>query len=352
MSNVQSSPSSETAHDGSIDDAAEAILDRWTDAEEPSEATDLEAPTEATEETEDAPVENEDEDTDQDSEEDTDEDPDEDQETDDDEADDDDEEPEEVTLSDDSLIEIAVDGESKQASLKDLKRLYGQEASLTRKSQEVASKRKEAEDALKRTDLSYQKLLERAEARNKPYAEVDMLVASKSMSTEDFSSLRREAKEAETDLKFLKEEANAFYQETQKQFQVQQQDAAQECIKTLQDKVDGWNNDLYNDIREYAVSVGLPKEQVDQYVDPNVIILLNKARMFDKSQDTVKTKKAKVMKVKTSKGKVLRSKKAPSSSVDANTRKRDVTAKRVRDNRSRVGDMDDIADALLARWEA
>ena len=49
MSNVQSSPSSETAHDGSIDDAAEAILDRWTDAEEPSEATDLEAATEATE---------------------------------------------------------------------------------------------------------------------------------------------------------------------------------------------------------------------------------------------------------------------------------------------------------------
>lgn len=351
MNNVQRQPTSETAFD-TDEDAADAILDRWTDAEELSEDTDLEATAEATEETEEAPVDIEEEEENDEDSEDPNEDPDEDDQETETEDDDDDDAPEEVTLSDESLIEVAVDGETKQASLKDLKRLYGQEASLTRKSQEVASKRKEADDALKRTDLSYQKLLERAEARNKPYADVDMLVASKSMSTEDFSSLRREAKEAETDLRFLKEEANAFYQETQTQFKTQQAEAAKECIKTLQDTVEGWGNDLYNDIRTYAVSVGLPKEQVDQYVDPNVIILLNKARMFDKSMDTVKTKKAKVMKVKTSKGKVLRSVKAPKSSLDANTRKRELTAKRVRENSSAAGDLDDIADALLARWEA
>ena len=354
MNNVQDNATSLAAFDD-VDDAADAILERWSDAEKPSETEELTATDEASqEETEEAPTEiNDDDENDQDSEDGSEEDPDEtdDPDTDDDEEEDD-EEPEEVTLSDESLIEISVDGENKQASLKDLKRLYGQEASLTRKSQEVASKRKEAEDALKRTDLSYQKMLERAEARNKPYAELDMLVASRSMSTEDFANLRREASAAETDLKFLKEEANAFYQETQQQFQAQQQEAAKECISTLQERVDGWGNELYNDIREYAVSAGLPKEQGDQYVDPNVIILLNKARMYDQTKVTANNKKAKAMKVKTSKGKVLRSKKAPPSTTDTITRKREQTAKRVRENRSRVGDIDDIAEALMSRWEA
>ena len=349
MSNVQNATPSAAYED--IDDAADAILDRWSDGEDLSEDEELEATDEAPDETEEA-TDDIDEDDDDQEDEGSDEDPDEDTVDDDeDETTEDDGDLDEVELSDDSLVEITVDGDTKQASLKDLKRLYGQEASLTRKSQEVASRRKEADDALARTDFSYRKLFERAEARNKPYQELDMLVASRSMSVEDFAALRREAKEAETDLKFLQEESNSFYQETQKQFQAQQQQAAQECIKTLQENVPGWDNEMYNNIREYAVSVGLPKEAVDQYVDPNVIMLLNKARMYDQTKATASTKKAKAMKVKTSKGKVLRSKKAPPSTVDANTRKREQTAKRVRDNRSRVGDLDDIADALMSRWE-
>ena len=97
-----------------------------------------------------------------------------------------------------------VDGETQQVSLKSLKRLHGQEASLTRKSQEVAAKRKEAEEALGKADISYRKLLERAESRMKPYAEVDMLVASRQMSSEDFAAFRKEAKAAEDDPKVSK----------------------------------------------------------------------------------------------------------------------------------------------------
>jgi len=350
MSNVQQQATPSAVFED-IDEAADAILDRWSDGENLSEDEELEATDEAPDETEEAPDDIDEDDNDQEDEG-SDEDPDADTEDDDgDETTEDDGDLDEVELSDESLIEITVDGDTKQASLKDLKRLYGQEQSLTRKSQEVASKRKEADDALARTDFSYQKLLERAEARNKPYAELDMLVASRSMSVEDFAALRREAKEAETDLNFLKEESNSFYQENQKQLQSQQQLAAQECIKTLQESVPNWGNELYNDIREYAVSVGLPKEQVDQYVDPNVIMLLNKARMYDQTKATASTKKAKAMKVKTSKGKVLRSKKAPPSQTDSSTRKREQTAKRIRNNPSATGDLDDIADALMSRWE-
>ena len=350
MSNVQQQATPSAAYED-IDDAADAILDRWSDGSDLSEDEDLEATDEAPDETDEAPDDIDEDDDDQEDEG-SDEDPDEDTEdADEDETTEDDEDLEEVELSDESLIEITVDGDTKQASLKDLKRLYGQEASLTRKSQEVASKRKEADDALALTDFSYQKLLERAEARNKPYDELDMLVASRNMSVEDFTALRREAKEASDDLSFLKEESGKFYTETRKSHDAKQAQAAQECISTLQEQVPDWGNDLYNDIRNYAVSVGLPQAQVDQYVDPNVIMLINKARMYDQTKATASTKKAKARKVKTSKGKVLRSKKAPPSQTDSTTRKREQTAKRIRQNTSPTGDLDDIADALLSRWE-
>lgn len=332
-----------------LDDTANAILANWSDGSDLSDEEELEATDNSPDETEgdDPEPTNDEEDLEDDG---SDEDPDDDEpteETDEDEEDDDGE----LELSEDTLIEIAVDGENKQASLKDLKRLYGQEASLTRKSQEVATKRKEADDALNRADVSYRKLLERAEARNKPYAELDMLVASRQMSVEDFASLRREAKEAGDDLSFLKEESQAFYGEARKQHEAQQAASAKECIATLQDKIPEWSNDLYNDIRQYAVSVGLPQEQVDQYVDPSVIILLNKARMYDQTKATATTKKAKAMTVKTSKGKSLRSKKAPASISNGTKTRRQQSEQRLRDNPSNSGDMDDIADAIMARWE-
>ena len=355
MDNVQDNATQPRALDDMFD-ASEAILDRWSDGEDLSEeneeleATDDSNVGETDEETSDTY----DDDEDLEEVEDTEEDPDTDDAEDEDEPETDQEDDEtEVELSDDTLVEIQVDGEAKQASLKDLKRLYGQEASLTRKSQETAAKRKEAEEALAKADISYRKLLERAEARMKPYAEVDMLVASRQMSTEDFAALRREAQEAEKDLKFLREEADAFYKDAQAQQQKQVQEQAQNCVKVLSEQLPDWGDELYNNIRSYAVSQGLPQEQVDQYVDPTVIMILNKARLYDQTKATAETKKAKAKVIKTKEGtrKVLKTKKAPKNDADIRVQRQRDAQKRLRSNTSRAGDLEDIADALMSRWE-
>lgn len=351
MNNVPNDATQPAVYDD-IDSAAEAILGRWSDGENLSDDEELEATDEPLEETEEDTSDIEEAELEEFDEEETDEDPEEEEEPEEAEEDEDQDEDEELTLDDDTLVEIAVDGETKQASLKDLKRLYGQEASLTRKSQEVAAKRKEADEALQKTDLAYRKMLERAEARFKPYSEVDMLVASRQMSSEDFAALRREAREAEQDLKFLQEEANSFYQSAQQQMEQQRQQAAQEAVKVLSEQVPDWGNDLYNDIRSYAVSQGLPQEQVDQYVDPAVIMILNKARLYDQSKATAEVKKAKVAKVKAKSGKkVLRSKKAPQTDQDIKVQRQRKAQERLRGNPSRSGDLDDIAEVLLSRWE-
>jgi hypothetical protein len=343
MSDVQPQNNEKDSTALTIDEAEDAILARWEDAEkEPSDP-----------ETEDEPevVQEEDEETTGDLQEETDENEvEEDEETDpdetktEDEDEDDDVEDENPVLSDDAQVEIQVDGEKVQASVKDLKRLYGQEAALTRKSQEVAKQRKDAEDSLSKSSVVLQKMLEKAQAKFKPYQEVDMLVASKTMSTEDFAQLRKEYKADEEEYKFLSEEADVYYKDLQNQQQTQLQSAAKECVKVLQDEVPNWSNQLYNDIRGYAISIGLPENEVNRYVDPKVIQLINKARLYDQGK-----KVATIKKKNPTSTKILRSKKAPPT---ATSRK----ASKLKDATAALGnqgvDLDDISLVIMSRWEA
>ena len=326
----------------SPDDIEGAILARWEDAEKEPSDPETENEPEAVQEEEETDDGLQDEADEDEVEEDQETDPDETETEDEDE--DDDVENEDTVLSDDAQVEIQVDGETVQASVKDLKRLYGQEAALTRKSQEVATQRKNADDAISKSNVVLQKMLEKAQAKFKPYQEVDMLVASKTMSTEDFAQLRKEYKAVEEEYKFLSEEADVYYKDLQNQQQTQLQSAAKECVKVLQDEVPNWNNQLYNDIRGYAISIGLPENEVNRYVDPKVIQLINKARLYDQGKKVATTKKKNPTSTK-----ILRSKKAPPT---ATSRK----ASKLKDATAALGnqgvDLDDISSVIMSRWEA
>jgi len=332
-----------------IDDVPDAILARWEDADENQPSEDGEGtadqPVEEAEETTDDADLTEADEANQDEEDEETELEEDETETEDQEKEDDEDDEDTVQLAqDDDIVEITVDGKVVQHSVAQLKRLAGQEASLTRKSQETASKRKEAEDAISKNHAVFQTLLAKAEERHKPYADVDMLLASKTMDAEDFAALRKEAAESAAELKFLQEEADKFYQDIQAKQQAQMQDAAKECVRVLEEDIPEWNNDLYNEIRSYAVSQGLEQTEVDSYVDPAVLKILHKARLYDQGKQ-VATKKKKVA----AKKKVLRSTKAPEGERVAKQRRLKATT----DKLTQKGQhLDDIADALLARWEA
>lgn len=347
MQNVQNDATSGGLE---LDQVEDAILARWQDpSENDQEVSDNEteeAATDVNEEEEtqdDLPFDDEDEEEAQDDleeKEDSDDQDIDDQDETEDESDDD----RAVDIDDETEVEVSVNGETHSISIGRLKRLAGQEASLTQKSQDVARQRKDAEDAINRSHVVLQKLINDAEERAKPYADIDMLVASKTMDAEDFAQLRKEASDAESNLKFVREEADTFYQDLQKQQQSAQQEAARDAVKVLQEQIPEWSNTLYNDIRSYAVAQGLPQEQVDQYVDPIVIQLLNKARLFDQGKRVATVKK------KAAKKKVLRSKKAPANAES----RQQVRKQKAVDNlsKTRGHDYEDIADAILQRWES
>lgn len=342
MNNVQPETSLPTALN--TDDVPDAILARWEDAdadqssddgedasqpveqEETIDEVDLTEIDETEEDTEDDETELEQDETD---------------------TEDTDEDSEEDALQlagDDDVVEITVDGKVVQHSVGSLKRLAGQEASLTRKSQETASKRKEADEAINKNHTVFQSLLAKAEEKYKPYSEVDMLLASKTMEADDFALLRKEAQDAGNELKFLQEEADKFYQDVQAQNQKAMQDAAKEAVEVLQNDIPEWSNDLYNDIRAYAIEQGMDEATVNTIVDPTAIKILHKARLFDQGKQvaTVKKKTA-------AKKKVLRSTKAPEGDRVAKARR----MKKAQEKLSMRGsDTEDIADLLLSRWEA
>jgi hypothetical protein len=325
----------ETGEDYNVDDATSAFLKRWEDPEKVSkddkgakveddetivDETDDKEETEETQDQEDSEDPNEDSDT-----EDT------------------EEKPAAKVAEDDAEVSYTVDGVEHKASVKELKRLAGQEASLTRKSQEVAAKTKEVEDVRSLHIAALNTLVQRAEDAYKPYAEIDWLVASKEMTPEDFAAVRAEAQNSYANYKFLTEELGGQMQavadESTKSFQVK----STECIATLTDPttgIEGWGEPMYNEVRDYAVKSGLKVAVFNQITDASAIKLIHKAMSFDNIKAVATTKKA------TSAKKVMK------SSGNSTTAKNTPSEKSAMAKLKASGKSEDAANVFLSRWES
>lgn len=256
------------------------------------------------------------------------------------EEDEDSEEKESKSLDDDATVEVKVDDEVLKVSVKDLKRLYGQEAALTKKSQQVAAKRKEVEQEQMKTAAVLDKMYSKAAERWKPFAEIDMLVASKQLDADQFTALRSEAQAAYEDFRFVSEEAAQFVKATQDQQAAARKEAASEAVKVLKENIPNWSTNLYDSIREYAINTGMNAEIVNNLVDPVAIQLIHKARLYDESKKIATKKKVNTPK-KVMKSTALSNPKGMDSSQN-----REQAAKRLRN----TGDLDDAADLFLNRW--
>jgi hypothetical protein len=220
-------------------------------------------------------------------------------------------------------VEVVVDGKTHKVSVDDLKRLYGQEAALTRKSQEVSDLRKNAQAQEQKYATAMGAMIGKAQEAWSPYAQIDWLVAPQNMSTEDFQQLRVDAKEAYENLQFLTSESDAFMQEKQQEWAGANEayfaDAAKEAHEVLSDPekgIPGWSAETYDGIRSFAQSEGMPVEAINTIIDPVAIKILWKASQFaqGKKVATQKTAKAAAKKIVKAKGKSIRGKSSKAQS--------------------------------------
>jgi len=318
------------------DDAAASFLSKWSE-EDPEKASEAPEEDEQSEETPAEEPEDEAEEAVEEAEE-SDEDHQEgsEEETEEDDEEESKDEPKKV-LEDEAVVKIKVGDEELDVSVKELKRLYGQEAALTRKSQEVAAKRKEAEASALKAQATLEKMYQKAQAKWEPYSKIDYLVASKQLDADQFAALRAEAQAAYEDFRFISEEADAFVKQTQAQQQQMLQEAAKEAVKTLKEAIPNWSATVYDQIREYAISTGMDAEVVNNLVDPVAIQLIHKARLYDESKKIVTKKK------------VVTPKKVVKSTVAAGSMKSDGAVK-AKKTLQTSGTVDDAANLFLSRW--
>lgn len=327
--------------DGALtpDEAVKALLDTW-DADE-DQPSDKDRGADTTDEDDETDLDG-DEDTDEDDESDDEdsEDDESDDETDEDEDEDEDDDPAPTKAGDDALVEIVIDGKTETVAVKDLKRLYGQEASLTRKSQEVAQARREADELNQQHTAALNTLFERAAARWKQYEDIDFMVAQTKLEPDEFAALREEARDAYNEYAYFVEEVKTHNKRAEDARIQALREAAKEARPVLERDIPGWNSELYADIRRYAVEQGLDAQEVNQVVNPVVIKLLYKAMQHDRVKQVATKKKAKAPK------KVLKS-----NSKSANINKvRPEKAKALERRLAETGDKHAAVDLLMSRW--
>lgn len=262
--------------------------------------------------------------------------------------------PTEKTYSDDGhFVKIKVGEEEKEVAVKDLKRLFGQEASLTQKSTEVANARKAAEADAEKYATSLNVLLKRASEKAEPYRNIDWLAVSKdtSISQEAASALRAEAQRALDDEAFLGQSLNTFMNEVNEKKSADRVESAKACVKALTTApsdtapnpayIKGWSPQTYDAVREFGVSMGIPQDAVNTLTDPVAIKIMHMAMLFKKGAAKVVTTTVN----KTPK-KIVKT----SSSPAARTTKVSADADKAIKTLKRSGSVDDAGDAFLASF--
>jgi len=250
-------------------------------------------------------------------------------------------ETEQIEVSEEAQVSIQVGDKEHSVPIKDLKRLYGQEKSLTQKSQAIADQRKAIDQEGAKYVAGLEKLMKRAEERLKPYKEVDMLVASRNMADNEFQQLRREFNSANEDYSFLKNELDGFVNDFQEKQKADMKEQAQESVKVLKETIPNWNNDLYGKLRDHAVEMGFSKEMIDNTIDPSFFKLVYQSNLYQEGKAKVKLK-PKIKKAT----KVV----SPKKGITGAEIKRASDAKKL-ERLQQTGSQDDAMDAFLQSWQ-
>lgn len=344
-------------HGYTTEGAAEALMANWGGSEDEEDG---ESPSESDEathgESEDSTPEQDDEsqqseDGDTKEEEGEDDEDDEDSSDDEEDSDDDDEgedESEQPAVTDDAIVTVEVNGESKEFKVGDLKRLAGQEAALTQKSQEVSQFKQQYEEGLKAQRTGLEEMMNRAAKRFEPYKDIDWNLAAQQYDPETYKALKEEAQSAYSDMQFFQNELSQLVQKQDQERQQQLREQAQEAVKILQDPekgIPGFDRELFTQLRDYGIEQGISASDMDQMVHPGAWKMLHKAREYDRLQQTQQGAKPAKKKVKR---KVKTTKTQPSSKA-SQQRASKQQAQQVA-SKSGLDAIEAAAEALVASW--
>jgi hypothetical protein len=227
-------------------------------------------------------------------------------------------EPQRVYVDDDdAFAKVKVGDEEYEVPVKDLKRLYGQEASLTKKGQELYTQRQSLESEQQVTVAAQNALLQAARQRYEPYAKLDFLALSRDtrVSKEEFENLRREAQSRWEEVNFLEQQARGYAQNIANRNRELAKAEADQAVKEFKDPtspyhIEGWAPSVYDEVRTFAIGKGIPQKIVDGVTNAAIIKVFHTAMRFEKG---AQLKDVKTVKVNKSVKKVIKQTNSPAA---------------------------------------
>lgn len=247
-----------------------------------------------------------------------------------------------VQADDEAEVTVTVDGKEHKIAVKDLKRLYGQEASLTQKSQSVSAQNRAVETQGLYLAKILQSRYESAQANVAKYAQVDLFKANRDLEPDEFDALRGAKEAAEAEFAVIETEARDFMKNAQDSRAAFVKEKAKLALKEIVKAIPEWNDTLYGEIRTYAIGQGMDRDTVNEVVDAGAITMMHKAMQYDLAKTKSETVVKKVVKAPK---KVL---KKSASATDAQSSK----LKQAHRQAVESGDIDDVAAAFLARSQS
>lgn len=247
---------------------------------------------------------------------------------------------------DDSYFKLKVGDEELEVAAKDLKRLYGQEAALTQRSQVLAEQRKKAEEETTKAVASLNLLMTRATERAAPFKNIDFYKAAQELTPDQMQNLRQEAMQRFEEENFLRNELKGFMETLKAKQEEAIETQAKEAVSQLTDPaspfyLEDWGDKLYDQLCEFAVHNGLKQEVVEQLTDAPVFKLLHQAMLYQKGAKAVVVTK----KVNKEPKKIMKGTSAPAARTPDSDKEK-AASQRLR----RTGSTEDAAEVFLARW--
>lgn len=247
--------------------------------------------------------------------------------------------------SDDAEVVVQVDGKEHRVSVKDLKRLFGQEAALTQRSQSLAAQRKAVEAQTTHVASILQNRYLEAQKRAEKFKDVDLFRAARELEPEEFEALKTAKEAAESEVLKLEQEGQTLLQRS---LQTRQEILREQAKLTLKEitspesryHIPDWSDNLYGSIRTYAIGQGMEVDVVNEIVDPAAIKLLYQAMKYSEAQASVSQKVQ--QKIKKAPKRVVRKGEAPSDPKSSQLKAKMRIA-------TQTGDIDDVTDLFLSK---
>lgn len=249
---------------------------------------------------------------------------------------------------DEATVTLKVNGEEVTATVGDLKRLYGQEAALTQRSQEVAQSRKDVDLQREQFAHGLEFMASTAQQRWNTFAGLDFRALSREMEPAEFDALVKDALEAR--------QHAAFFGQSFDQFRTQRSAEVQKLTAELREKADrehvdmasphyipDYTPELRKDLVSFAVRHGVDEAVAEADASPSSLKLLWMAQQYESLKAKAEQRRQAAPK--------KAARQTPSKRVPAN-RNRDTSNRKssaALDQHRKLGTVDSAAAAFLDR---